>query len=107
MADTALPVIEAIIATLKAKASITSLAGSRIYTDVPQEASFPYIVVSIQSEPFAANDFSGQSHAVRVQAFSRSASIQECLTLRGLVVDALDRREESIALGTGTLVKCE
>lgn len=107
MADTALPLIEAVIVTLKGKASVTSLVGDRIYTDVPQNEAFPYIVISVQSEPFAANDFSGQSHTLRIQSFSRKAGAKECLQARKAALDALDRQEGDIAIVGATLVKCE
>lgn len=107
MADSALVVIKAVIATLKATSSVTAIVGQRIYTDVPQAATFPYLVVSVQSQPFAASDFSGQSHTLRVQSFSRQADIEEALSIRKAALDALDRQESSIALASGTLVKCE
>lgn len=107
MADTALSVIKGVIAALKATGAVTSVVGQRIYTDVPQGATFPYLVVSIQSEPFAANDFSGQAHTVRLQTFSREAGAHQALAIRKAVLEALDRKETSISLDEGTLVKCE
>lgn len=107
MADTAPYVIKAVIAALKAAAPVFTLVGTRIYTDVPQGAAFPYIVLSIQSDPFAANDFSGQDHKLRIQAFSRFKGISEALLVRAAALNALDRNEQSIALEQGTLVKCE
>ena len=105
MADSALAVVTAVIATLKANTAVTALVGARIYTDVPQKTDFPYLVVSIQSEPFAANDFSGQSHQLRVQGFSRTSGISEALKIRKAALDALDRQEAAIAVAG--LVKCE
>lgn len=107
MADTALAVITAAIVTLKANTVVAAIVNTRIYTDVPQKTDFPYIVVSAQSEPFAANDFSGQSHQLRIQAFSREAGIKQCLSIRKAALDALDRKEGDIALTEGALVKCE
>lgn len=107
MADTALSVIKGVITTLKATAPVTSIVSQRIYTDVPQGAAFPYLVVSIQSEPFAANDFSGQTHTLRLQSFSRQAGAQQALAIRKAAIEALDRKETAITLDEGTLVKCE
>jgi hypothetical protein len=107
VADTAAYVIKAAIAALKAATPIIALVGNRIYSDVPQNAAFPYIVVSVQSEPFAANDFSGQDHKLRIQTFSRFKSISEALLVRSAALNALDRNEQSITLEQGTLVKCE
>lgn len=107
MADTALPVLKAVIARLKGVSAISAIVGSKVYTDVPQTTAPPYIVVSVQSQPFAANDFSGQQHTVRVQSFSRTASINQCLQLRALVMDALDRQEDTLPLTAGDLVFCQ
>lgn len=105
--DSALSVIQAVIVTLNANTGVTSLLAGRIYTDVPQKATFPYLVVSIDSEPFAASDFSGQSHSLRLQVLSQAKTVKEALTIRKACTDALDRQESSISLSAGTLVKCE
>lgn len=107
MADTALPVLKAVIARLKGVPAIAAIVNGKIYTDVPQRTTPPYVVVSCQSQPFAANDFSGQQHTVRVQSFSRMASINQCLQLRALVMDALDRQEDALPLSAGSLVLCQ
>jgi hypothetical protein len=105
--DSALTVIEAVIVTLNADVTVNALLAGRIYTDVPQKADFPYLVLSIDSEPFAASDFSGQTHSLRLQVFSQSDGAKESLTIRKTCTDALDRQEGSITLSAGTLVKCE
>jgi len=97
----------AAIAALKADASVAELVGTRVYTDVPQATGFPYLVVSVQSEPFAANDFSGQSHQLRVQSFSRLPGAKQALEIRKAALHALDRHEEVLTLEEGSLVKCE
>lgn len=107
MADYAPQLIKAVVATLKADAGVVELVGTAVFTDVPQRQEFPYLRVSSTSEPFAANDFSGQQHTVRVQCFSRKAGIKECLLVRAAVMAALDRQEGSILLDAGTLIKCE
>jgi hypothetical protein len=107
VADTALAVVKGVVAALTADAGMSALVSGRIYSDVPQGATFPYVLVSLSSKPFSAASFSGQTHTVRIQAFSRSASIAECLSVRKAALDALNRQESSIALDTGTLVQCE
>ncbi len=107
MADTAAYVIKSIVAALKAATPVTTLVGASIYSDVPQDTDFPYIVVSVQSEPFAANDFSGQSHTLRIQTFSRFKGISEALLVRAAALNHLDRNESALTLTQGTLVKCE
>jgi hypothetical protein len=107
MADTALSVLKAAVTSLKAAPAVAALVGARVYSNVPQGEPFPYVVVSVQSEPFAANDFSGQTHQLRVQAFSREAGSKQSLQIRKAVLARLDRNEAALALEEGTLVKCE
>jgi hypothetical protein len=64
-------------------------------------------VLNIDSEPFAAADFSGQSHTLQLQVFSQYKGKKEALAIRKACTDALDRQEGSISLSSGTLVKCE
>lgn len=107
MVDSAVYVIKAAVAALKANSPVATLVGDRVYSDVPEAAVFPYIVLSIHSEPFAANDFSGQSHKLRVQTFSRKKTVSEALLIRSAALTALDRNEQALTLDAGTLVKCE
>lgn len=107
MADTAAAVIKAATTALLAAGPVAALVGNRVYSDVPQDTAFPYIVLTIGSEPFAANDFSGQAHTLRIQTFSRKDSISEALLVRAAVLTALDRNEGALTLEAGTLVKCE
>lgn len=104
MADSSLAVVKGVIAALKADASVTGLNLAGIYTDVPQAAAFPYVVVSMESEPFASASFSGQSHRVRLQCFSRADSAEECLAIRAACLNALDRKEGSIPVAGNTVV---
>ena len=107
MADTALPALQAVVNALKASSAVNVAVGGRVYSDVPQGCTFPYIEVSVDSEPFAAKDFSGQTHTIRVQIRSAQPGKKECLSIRRDVVAALDRQEDSLSLSSGHLVKCE
>ncbi|WP_185933320.1 DUF3168 domain-containing protein [Rhizobium sp. P007] len=107
MADTALAVIRAAIKALKEAPAVAALVSERVFADVPQREEFPYIVVSVQSEPFAANDFSGQTHQLRIQAFSRKPGSKEALQIRKAAVELLDRNEAVLVLEEGDLIKCE
>jgi hypothetical protein len=107
LADYAPEVVKAVILTLKASPDVDALVGGAVFTDVPQEQEFPYIQVGCQSEPFAASDFSGQRHIVRIQARSRKAGMKEAIRIRAAAHAALDRQEDSIILDAGTLIKCE
>ncbi|MGO7756818.1 DUF3168 domain-containing protein [Rhizobium ruizarguesonis] len=107
MVDSAASVIKAAVAALKANTAVTTLVAGRVFSDVPEAATFPYIVLSIQSQPFAANDFSGQSHTLKIQTFSRDKTIGGALLVRAAALTALDRNESALVLDAGTLVKCE
>ncbi|MBY5594106.1 DUF3168 domain-containing protein [Rhizobium leguminosarum] len=107
MVDSAASVIKAAVAALKANVVVTTLVAGRVFSDVPEGATFPYIVLSIHSQPFAANDFSGQSHTLKIQTFSRDKSIAGALLVRAAALTALDRNEQALTLDAGTLVKSE
>jgi len=106
MADTALAVLAGVSTRLKAFPGLVTYKDS-IFTAVPQGAAFPYVEINIMSQPFAANDFSGQQHTVRVQAHSQSGSKKEALTIRQQVMAALDRQEAQLTIAGTMLVKCE
>lgn len=107
MADTAAAVIKAVISALKVDAGVTALVESRVFTDVKQATSFPYLTVRVSSEPFASSSFSGQAHTVTLQSFSRKQTIEEALAIRKAALDALDRHEEKLELDEGTVVYCQ
>lgn len=104
MADYSPEVVKAVIARLKNTSEVSALCGA-IYTRVPQQQELPYIRVGCQSEPFAADDFSGQRHLVRIQAFASKSGV--ALEIRAACHNALDRQEANISLEAGNLVKCE
>lgn len=104
MSDSALPLIKGVVARLKAVSDVTDIVSTRIYTRVPQKATYPYINIRINSEPFAAKDFSDMRHRVTVQAFSRKKTFVEALQVRAAVQDALDRQEANVTVALHSLV---
>lgn len=104
MTDTFLPLTKAIIAALKADSTITANVAARVYTQVPQNATFPYIVLRIQSEPYDFKDDTGMLHTLDVSAYSRADSPLETGTIRSAVYNVLNRAESSLTLDSGTLV---
>lgn len=106
MADTALAVFTGVVTRLKAFTGLTAITQN-IFSAVPQGTLPPYVEINIMSQPFAANDFSGQQHTVRVQAHSQSGSKKEALQIRQQVMAALDRQEAQLSISGTTLVKCE
>jgi Protein of unknown function (DUF3168) len=110
VSDATLDLMDAVINRLRGFAALKALVGGdtpRIYSAVPQQTPFPFVNVGISSTPFAAADFSGQQHMVRVQAHSQTGSQQEALAIRQQVMAALDRQETDIVLTDSALIKCE
>ena len=107
MADTYKPLLKSIIAKIKATTSLTAYVGSgassRVYTNVPQDTTFPYIRVNITSEPFDTVDTSGMVHHVTVQCFSRKPGPEEAAAMRAAVYALLHRNESAFTLDNGTL----
>lgn len=104
MTDTFLPLTKAIIAALKADSTISANVSGRVYTEVPQNAEFPYIVLRLQSEPFDVKNDTGMQHTADVSVYSRTSSPLEVGTLRAAVYNVLNRAESSLTLDSGTLV---
>lgn len=108
MADTTLQTLKGIYGRLSGFAGLTSLVSTRIYSDVPQQASFPYVKISIpNSEDFSTKNASDYNHKVRVQVFSRQASPKEAIDVREQVFLALDRQEENITVTGATVVRIQ
>ena len=104
MADSFKPLIKGVIAALKADTPISDIVVARIFSDVPQNQTFPYIVVTIQSAPFDTKTSNGMEHSMQVSAFSRSGSVSEVGDIRSAVYDLLHKGESNVTLDSGTLV---
>lgn len=101
MSDTYLSLMKGIIAALKADATVSGLVSTRVYSDVPQDETFPYIVVEIDSEDYSSKTFSGMGHEVRTHIYSRKKSPKEIGDIRSAVYNVIHRQEDSIALDSG------
>jgi hypothetical protein len=107
MSDSGLATLQGIITRLKAYAGLTALVSTRIYSIVPQQTAFPYVVVSMRSNPFDTKDVTGLNTIIRVQGFSRQMSYDEALNIRNQVMVALERQEANITISGFTLVKLD
>ena len=103
MSDTYLPLIKAVIARLKATSAVTSIVGQRIYTDVPQKETFPYIVITAESADYSAKDFSGMEHTLEIHGFSRSKTPLEAGNIRSESYDVINRNESGLTLDNGSM----
>lgn len=93
MADTAKAALKAVVAKLLATSAVTNLVSTRIYSHVPQNTTYPYIYISIQSQPDFTLDKSDLLHKVRVQAFSQDKSPSQSLDIRTAVFATLHKTD--------------
>lgn len=103
MTDRYKPLVKGIIAALKADSTIAGLVGARVYTEVPQNATFPYLFVFIRSLPYDTKDTNGQEHTVQISAFSRDDTPEEAADLRAAVYSILHKGESNVTLDSGTV----
>lgn len=103
MLDSYRPLVESVVALLRADASLTSELEDRIYTRPPQNEIFPFIYLSVESAPYSGNDFQGMEHTLQIQAFSRESSPNQVARMRDAVYTLLDRNESGITLSQGHL----
>ena len=97
MSDSYKPLLAAIIARLKADVSITSQVGQRIYNDVPDNETFPYISVTISSSPFDTKTGAGMEHNLQFNIYSRQTSSNEAATIRAAIYNSLNRQESVLS----------
>lgn len=105
MSDSYKPLLKGIIAALLADGTISGIVGARVYSDVPQNDTFPYVIVSIQSGPFDTKTSVGMTHTVQVSCFSREDSPSQAGDLCAAVYSALNRNEGGITLDSGNLTR--
>jgi hypothetical protein len=103
MTDTFLPLLKAVVAALKADSTIAGLVGARVYSNVPQNETFPYVLVSISTEDFSAKDFTGMDHTIQINSYGRERSPNVVGQIKAACYALLNRQESALTLDTGTL----
>lgn len=107
MSDRTRPLLKGIIAALKADAGVSAIT-SRVYSQVPQRASFPYVKVRLSAEDAGTKTAARQEFRVSIQCFAREngtrSSVDVAAALQEACFAALDRQEASVSLDAGTLV---
>ncbi|MEM1421829.1 MAG: DUF3168 domain-containing protein [Pseudomonadota bacterium] len=102
MQDSSLPVIASIIAALSAHADVTALVGDRIYSEAPDSASYPLILIdSVLSNPaIETQGGEGWELLVTLHVWSRSpVGPVECHQVVAAVVDALHDTRPALSEG--------
>lgn len=97
--------LKSIIARLKGYSGLTAITSSRIYSDIPQDVTFPYVLVEFSSEPYATKDASNQLHNIIIHGFSRQSSPTQAMDIAAQLYAALDRQESALTLDSGSLVR--
>lgn len=93
MADSALDLLSAVQARLKANADLVAIVGDKVHGAPPANPPYPYVLITCQSEPWAAQDIEGMKHTLRVQGFVRDTKPATALAIRKIVFAALNRCE--------------
>lgn len=97
MSDSLLPLLADVMTRLKGFSSLTALVpAARIYSDVPDNPTFPFIAVGITSQPYDTKTELGMLHTIQVNIYSRKTSPSEIGTIRAQVYLALHRQESSL-----------
>lgn len=96
----------AIYNALSNDSPIAALVGNRIYDNVPQKTTFPYITIGESTcNDWSADDFSGMEVDSVIHVWSRQQGRSETKTIQGAIYNALHRSTLTV---TGyEFVKCD
>lgn len=98
MADSTLQVVAALKSALKADAGVSALVAGRVYTDVPQPPTFPYIAFGpLLTAPWDASCIEGAEISVQIDAWSRKPGPAECLFINAAIRAALHTRPLAVS----------
>jgi hypothetical protein len=97
MSDSYLTVFSAMIAAMKSDATLTAIVGQRIYGDVPDNPTFPFVVLTGSSEAFDTKTSNGMIHTMQVSAFSREPSLQQAGRIRAAIYNIFHRQQAAFA----------
>lgn len=86
---------------------LTDVVDQRIYTDPPQEAKFPFVIISIGARDWSAKDFSGYQIKITIQCFDTQKNNDTVLDAQAAIIAALDRQEANIAVTGHDLTLCQ
>ena len=104
MADSTLVGLKGVITRLLAYTTLTSIVSTRVYSNVPQQTTFPYVTVEFTSIDWSQKDDANLQHRVTVSGYSRTSSPLEAMQISEKVYDALNRQEDNVTLDSGSVV---
>ena len=100
MSDSYLPLLAAIRARLVGDATLTALVpAARIYSDVPDNPTFPLVTIRIESAPFDTKTENGMAHTVTVSVFDRKETPESVGNIRARIYTLLHKQEAAIGAG--------
>lgn len=106
MADRTLTLLKGLVAALKADAGVSAIT-SRVFSQVPQRTSYPYVKIQLQAEDAGVKDLTRQDFRISVQSFAREDGTESAVEIAGnlqsAVFAALDRQEASVTMDSGEL----
>lgn len=103
------PLLEAVVARLRADAALTAVVGQRIYgRRAPQNAAFPFVVITAAGTPWDTKNRRGYDVALRVQGYARgTASITPTEQGDSILAAAYNSLHQSrFAVSGGTMLDC-
>lgn len=96
MTDSYLPLLSAAIAAMKADGVLTGLVAQRIYSDVVDNATFPYVAVTIDSNPYDTKTSTGMEHILQVAIYTRKPSAKDIGDIRAAIYNLFHRQESAL-----------
>ncbi|MCB1713002.1 MAG: DUF3168 domain-containing protein [Candidatus Riesia sp.] len=107
MSYRATPLLKGIIARLAAVSAVTDIVGTRIYSSVPDNPTFPYLTISINATENKTKNTSKFIYELYIQSYSRKPSQKQTHDIHAAIHAALDRQEAAISLDAGDMVSLE
>lgn len=99
--------LKGIIARLSAVSGVTDIVGTRIYSSVPDNPTFPYLTVALLASENKTKDASRYRYDISIQSYSRKPSQKQTHDIHAAVNAALDRQESNVTLDAGSVVLLE
>lgn len=96
MTDSYLSLLSAVITAMKADSTLTGFVAQRIYNDVVDNPTFPYVAVTIDSGVYDTKTSTGMEHTLQIAIYSRKPTSRETGDIRAAVYNLLHRQESAL-----------
>lgn len=98
--------IKGVIAALKDETDVTDIVSTRIYSSLPQNETFPYCVVSVNSSPEDTKSDVGMLHSLQISVFDRGNTFASLSAAQDAIYDLFHRQEGNITAAGFTVSMC-